>query len=388
MVLNLGALTGIGLDAGLLLVRLSLIAILTLFVLLSGFLLPMYLRGLQQQELQRIKSVFSAIQHTAAFTAADSAAPTFNVFDYLTPVLFTAFIVFIFAAIAMFGARAPALPDFILGGTQLFNGDAGDKAGVTFLRTYEEGTLSMIVFAFFGSFIWSLQYILGRVMTRDISPGEFYKIALNMIFAIILAVAFRHSLSAIFGGELLHTVLESALPTLGFLIGLFPNFFLEWLVKQVQAKWFGTETRSDPLDLKQIEGLSDFAIFRLKDLDIYNAQNLAFANPVTLYMRTRFGLTEAVDWVGQAQLLILFKFAQTTLLRDLNIRTIPDLAGCVTREPVGSPVLASLASALGSSVERIRALALCLEDDPAYVRLRELRYALAVPADARLSEAS
>src|SRR6185312_16964001 len=93
----------------LLIVRLCLIAILTLFILLSGFLLPMYLRDLQKEELKRIRGIFAAIQHTIAFAQAESAAPPFRVVDYLTPVLFTAFIVMVFAAVSMLGGSAVAV---------------------------------------------------------------------------------------------------------------------------------------------------------------------------------------------------------------------------------------------------------------------------------------
>jgi len=368
----------------LLIVRLCLIAILTLFILLSGFLLPMYLRGLQEQELARIRGIFAAIRHTAAFTQAESAAPSFRVVDYLTPVLFTAFIVMVFATVSMFGGHVTALSDFILGGTQLWNGDNGNKQSTDFLRTYEEGTLAIIIFAFFGSFIWSVQYILGRVMTRDVSPGEFYKIAINMIFAIILAVAIRHSLSALVGVATVSKAMESALPTVGFLIGLFPNFFLEWLVKRVQGKWFGKDDRADALELKQIEGLSDTAIFRLTDLELNNAENLACANPVTIYMRTRFGLAEAVDWVAQALLLTLFKFDRTAVLRSFGIRTIADLVCQVGAAAEDSLVLTNLAGALGLTPQGLKAIVECARADPAYLRLMELRTALSEPPTAQM----
>lgn len=364
-------------DENLLLVRLLLIATLTLFILLSGLLLPTYLRNLQQEELTRIRLVFNSIQSTRAFSQAEKVATDFKMSTYLAPVLFTAFIVFILSSVSLFAGGLDPMPDFILGGNRLADGEN--------IRAYEQGTLSIMVFAFLGSFIWSVQYILNRVMTRDISPAEFYRISINIIFAVTLAVAIRHSISTIFsmgeGANILPPErLDVMLPTLGFLIGLFPNFFLNWLVRKVQKAGFEKEEKADPLPLEQIEGLSDYAIFRLRDLGIENAQNLAFANPVTLYMRTRMGLAEAIDWVGQAFLLTTFKFDDTKKLRDVRVRTISDLAGYVEMEasPVTERGQADGVPALFPR-ELTRVVAL-LGNDPTYVRLRELRNALTQPA--------
>lgn len=357
--------------------RASFIAILTLFVLLTGLLLPGYLRGLQQEELSRIKEVFRSIRFTQAFASAESASQEFRLTEYLTPVLFTAFIVFVFSTVSLFGGAIPAIADAILAGTRLSNYHDGTAAALTFLRSYEEGTLTMVIFAFFGSFIWSVQYILRRVMTRDIAPGEFYSIGITMIFSVILSIAIRHSITAFFEPAIVEEI-EPVLPSIGFLIGLFPNFFLEWLVARVRGRLFGAAREADDLGLKQIEGLSDFAVFRLKDLQIDNAQNLAYANPASIYMRTRFGLSETIDWVSQAQLLVLFKFDQTGLLRKHHVRNIADFLAIASS--VGNAnVLEAVAAELGTTVEELRVLAACVRNDPAVGRLLELRKALSAP---------
>jgi hypothetical protein len=401
-----------------LIVRLCLVAVFTMFILLSGFLLPSYLRGLQNEDLKRIKALGGRVGHTIAFNQAESSQLNFRFWEYVTPVAFAAFIVLVFSTISLFGTTDIVPPDYILGGAQnlvpptaiqaagiqpanleagVQQAEAVKQAAINFL-SYEKGTMVMIIFAFFGAFIWSVQYILGRIMTRDVAPAEFYRISLNIIFAIVLGVAIRHSISVLFAenhqgsGSLVAAVaeilptkteMEVVLPTVGFLVGMFPNFFREWLVTKVRTKWFGQQPdQADPLRLTGIEGLTDFAIFRLNDLEIRTAQSLAFANPVSLYMRTRFGLAEAIDWVSQAQLMVLFKFDKVEILRKHQIRTIVDLAARVTLEGGASVVLSKIAEELGTTLDDLRVLVECIKRYPAFVRLQELRDALAEPMPA------
>jgi hypothetical protein len=369
------------------LIRILLIFTFCLFVLLAGFLLPTYLKDVRQQELDRVRRVFSAIGNTSAFLQAEDSVTSFAMRYYVAPVIFTTFLVFMLSAISFFGSAYSFRPDYIL--TAAHFGDAG------YQQFYSVNTLMVISFAFFGSFVWSIQYILLRIMSRDINPGQFYQIGISIIFAVILAIVMRHFLNGIGFFPFLNKVsgvgdegqTTGILAALAFLIGLFPGFFLEWLRHQFEAKWFGRGKRADDLSLDQVEGIDSAASFRLREMDIQNTQNLSCVNPVTLYMRTRYGLNQTIDWVAQAQLLTILKFDKTIALRSFGIRTIFDLTGLVsslqssnqndTDLRAGTPsVHIAICESLGISWTLLRYLTNSRIEDPSFTRLKELREAL------------
>jgi hypothetical protein len=219
-----------------------------------------------------------------------------------------------------------------------------------------------------------------RITTRDINPGQFYQIGISVIFSVVLAVVIRHGYHVL----VVQTGFmpnESVLAALAFLIGLFPSFFLDWLRRRFEDRWFKGTGRADELSLEQVEGLSSFAIFRLRELDIHNAQNLAHFNPVTLYLRTRYGLNETIDWISQALLLTVFKFNKTKILRDNGIRTILDFYRAIEGDSADyGQTLASentnLELAHGLDAAKMGIIARGLVQEPSFLRLIELTTAL------------
>ena len=97
---------------------------------------------------------------------------------------------------------------------------------------------------------------------------------------------------------------------IAFLSGLYPSLGINVLVDRL-PHWLRLKrdvpqapeiSRSLPLDL--IDGIDPSIRFRLNQLEIAEAQNLATANPILLYIESPYGLLEVLDWMAQAQLLV------------------------------------------------------------------------------------
>src|SRR6185437_6558630 len=105
-------------------IRCLMVAIFCLFIVLSGFLLPMYLKNIRVQDLTRAKNVFASLGPTKAFRQAEDNADNFRVLDYIVPVGFTTILVLVFSIIVFFGSRYnfgdKKLFDYLLGAGEYY----------------------------------------------------------------------------------------------------------------------------------------------------------------------------------------------------------------------------------------------------------------------------
>ena len=107
---------------------------------------------------------------------------------------------------------------------------------------------------------------------------------------------------------------------MAFAIGFFPESALRWLAAQARQRVFRTGPPSSYLDIETIEGIETFTRARLAEIGILEASRLATANPLGLILRTPYPLQQLIDWIGQAQLLVLFDESRFTQLRGQGIR--------------------------------------------------------------------
>jgi hypothetical protein len=244
------------------------------------------------------------------------------------------------------------------------------------LNVYQQGTYCVLATAFIASYIYSLGRLIDRVNNNDLYPISLYIYAAHIVIACAVAGVVRHTAHA-FGADS-----TSVLLLLAFAIGFAPDLFIVAILRhafQIMKVW---GNRAEPtgklptaLPLLMIDDLSRDKIDRLGELGIDSAQVLARQNPFLLLTRLPYDLALLVDWIGQAQLYVLVKDDKLDALRNIFVRDCCDLylqLCCDTSR-------ASVAAALGISDADTQLLRKKLEQDPSFMRLREVRAAL-VPA--------
>lgn len=303
----------------------------------------------------------------------------FSRWDYVIPVLFVTVICFLGSYLVMFGSEEgfARVHGFILGGSLVpGDGEAMDKNRI-FL--YQQKSLAIGVWAFMGAFIWSMQSILRRLITIDVPPGVYYGIGVRMIFASFLALAIYHLLANAYdlvvpgnevgtGGEN-----PNLWPALGFVIGMFPQRWLLFLVENIEKIYRRTPLRRDALPLQMIEGITSHHQVRLNEIGIDNSQNLAKSHFIELLLRTPFKSYQIIDWMSVAFLHIYFH-DDLKKVQGAGIRDIFALRKLGSSEQD----IAQLSQATGIDASKIAFVCKSVDDDPAVDELISARKAFSV----------
>jgi len=204
------------------------------------------------------------------------------------------------------------------------------------VKEYGRGTIAVSVAAFVGAYLWTLIFLARRVTNFDLSPFSFLRATIQISLASFIAVFLRHLYDSV--SQLLWQTSspQSVAPTtsswllvVAFLIGFYPALGLNYLQERFAFLRFKSrnsniDTVSRDLPLDMVDGIDSYIKFRLGEYEIEDIENLALANPITLFIETPYPLRKILDWIGQAQLLIEVDSSKISELRNLNIRTSMD----------------------------------------------------------------
>src|SRR4051812_18655486 len=237
---------------------------------------------------------------------------------------------------------------------------------------YQLDALRMMEFAFLSAYLWALWQLFQRMVTRDVTVYAFHAITVRVMTAAILSLIFFQALSpasAQVGGfkNVLPDQVEAMqnfdfFILLAFAIGFFPDSALTWLGAQARKRVFHMGAPASYLDIEEVEGIDTFTRARLAEIGILDAPRLAASNPLTLALRTPYSLQQIIDWIGQAQLLLILRDKSFESLRQQGIRTSFQLYKLLDVKPLPD-FLAEL---------KIESCQLLLESDPAFVRANEV----------------
>ena len=273
----------------------------------------------KEREFKKIIEIFR-ISDNEANVHAPSIKNEYDGSDYVLPVVFCTLVSIAGFALCLFGADL--LTENVGRRNVLLTGlIEGELLELQSLRW--ESTV-VIVLAFLGGFVWSSQTILRRLVTADLTPGNYYNAGIRMILAGLVALALSWVLYEI-------PAREYVVPALALLAGMFPDRALFYLENKTRIFSRQASDNAHRLPIEMIEGVSSFHKIRLAEVGIDNAQNLAEANLIELLLITPFPPKLLIDWIAQAKLYTSFK-GRIDALRGIGIRTVFELLGCEKTE--------------------------------------------------------
>lgn len=209
-----------------------------------------------------------------------------------------------------------------------------------------------VVAAVLGAFVWGMYDALSRYRAASLSPESLHFTWLRMLIggslAPFIAALFNY------GG---------AADAVAFGLGAFPAKTLNDFIQAQAASRLNVATASTPAEgptLQALQGMTAGTIQTLAEADIDSCQDLAYADPLKLFLRTNITWKVAIDFIDQA---LLFNYIGDggQKLRPLGIRGSIELASL--REAASdrsfvdtNAIIARIAEVLGQPVEAVRNL--------------------------------
>lgn len=286
-------------------------------IVIGGFM-PLSLISFLNVMLQKKSEDFEKAKNQMGLTTSRSVGQSYSFGRFVLPVTF-ATIITLFGAVGMvFTADLSGLlrNNVVFSGVQV-SLDAQEVVNPLAIQSF-----AVAVYAFLGSFLWSANVIVRRVINMDLQPNVYYSAGLRIIFACVLAVALSFLVGNSEKGQV-STWLQSSLPALAILAGTFPesvmNYFINFFQDYIKIDPLNTEV----LSLEKIEGMTLAHRERIAEANIDNAQNLASASLSKLMIETPYDARTLIDWIGQAKLLCYAK-KDIEKYHQLGLRTVFD----------------------------------------------------------------
>ncbi len=223
-------------------------------------------------------------------------------------------------------------------------------------------TFDVICFSYLGWYVWTVSTIFSRIITMEIVPSTYYSVLIRLVIATILSVMFRHLWDSIpaYGARF-------SAEAIGFGVGLFPTSALHWMRRYLHRYLLSDTEITDEFSLDLIQGISPFRKLRLYEMGMDNCANLATQNPLILFATSKLRLMEVLDWIGQAQLLILVGKKKFQILQENGYRT-----GIDFDRGSQSGALSTLAALINYTEPQLLDVCRGLQKNPCYIRLLSL----------------
>lgn len=303
--------------------------------------------------------------------------------DYRAPILLFATIISFCSLLSFMGLFWPEnlrKTSFILSGMFI-------AANPEDLQHYQAGTLVAAAIAFIGAYLALFHRLLGQLNNNDIYPISFHYYSAWLLAAMMLAAIYRHVM-AIFG---VGPNVDAFVVLISFAIGALPAPFFSALLHLALNKLSITGDKEDPpraalptnLNLLMIDGLANEKIDRLSDLGVTDAQVLSCQNPFNLWSRLPYDLPLIVDWIAQAQLYVCVREEGLRTARALGVGDIHKFVSVLADEKASH----DLCDAIGLRLSFVAPLLASLDQNPAYVRLKEVKAAMLAIANAPAPQA-
>lgn len=177
-----------------------------------------------------------------------------------------------------------------------------------------------LTFSFLGALIYSLNDTAYRFFISDLYPKTFVGYLVRFIFA--------PALSLVIAYYLMNDWWINGAPILFFLVGFFPQVAMRYIEEKARSFLrLKKETRHE-IPLGHLQGVTDYIIYRFREIGIGDAQNLAYSD-LNYLRKNWFNDRQLCDFVAQALLLIHLK-EHFHDLQSSGIRNIVSFKNVIT----------------------------------------------------------
>jgi hypothetical protein len=263
-----------------------------------------------------------AVAYKYGLLRAPALASTTSLFRLIPDVLAIASFAFLTGACIWLIVLIAAHPSALEQPNVLFSGYGPSED----IAHRQQWTAKFYAQTFATAYLWSLFYLLRQLRNFTLSPLAFLECSLHIVVALFLAFLLRPLISDFDQQS------SGVLSTIFAILAGMHRWALAQLKRGIVAvtdavnasagRSAFSQTRTT---LRQIDGLDETVISELKNCEIDNVHALATANPILLYVETRFSLLQIVDWIGQAQLIVIMTPSRFAICKSLGIRTVFDL---------------------------------------------------------------
>jgi hypothetical protein len=259
---------------------------------------------------------------------------------HIIPIWFLVIVVAGCATVCYFGAelisQGPTAPNYVLGGIRATE-SLTTETEKSDLRIYQSQTVFVLSMAFLAAYVWMIHQLVNRINNDDMNPITYYFLSVRLLAAILMAAISRHAVEGI---PVLQGLLvidkegqkyPAGLAILAFLVGWNPTLWVDELLIKIRdllktaipsQRWPKNEDLPTNMSLLMLQGMVPDKVDRLNELNIENVQKLSSENPIVLWARTSYTLDLILDFIGQAQLALLYEGKSLALLRGNGIRDI------------------------------------------------------------------
>ena len=267
---------------------------------------------------------------------------------------------------ALFGRKhfiIPLVLLFVIGGILIFQCNYWIKEAIDQKKNILDKNEAIAIFAILGAYLWVAVDQITKWWYSDLSHKDLYWGCLR--FA--MAVPIGYSVTRIMGEG------ADAALAVAFFIGAFPlNTLLAFFRKVGYQKiGVGEATEERKSELQKLEGIDNPKIERLAAEGITTINQLAYADPIRLTIRTNLGYSYLIDCISQA-LLRLYTGENQKIWSKLGLRggfEVTNINSALTEgddeeTAEAETIIAELAASLGISIAGVKNIIWEVTNDP------------------------
>jgi hypothetical protein len=244
-----------------------------------------------------------------------------------------------------------------------------------------------LALALAGGYIWSLSQLLSRAASDELSPADLAEINLGLLSCVPIGYAF--SLLAVDGVSGVMAFVASAFPV---------RETKRLLQEQALKRALGTDAVQGPSRPTErhlataIDGVSDQALVRLRELRIVTVLDMAYSDPIKIMLQSGYSLQLIIDWMDQSLWSVYAGDARPAMIKhgircSLDVYEFVELHCLWDKKhkergvPAGTnrEALEEVAKALGTTPVLAHDLFLRIYGDPQVKVLRRLWYVHGAP---------